>query len=287
MMLRRGPATTRAAWGWISLAGYARGSASPSRISPRASALSLAGDQEDDGPRRVYDGDGERDAGGVQLQYGVRHDPAVVDLEGRGLGEEARGVAVGARCRAGSGRTVERHRSGRTSATPLRRPPPPPPAAARPASCGRSRRGRGRGAPRWPSGSSSPRGRGHGPLVPEEDVDLVPVDPVRVVAGQDLVGRLRGRAAGERDGETATLLDGLLGPGREVARGGLRRALRGSRRRGRSQVEDLHGRAQRRLRRPRRARGSAAPPRPGRRGRRSRGGRCARRGVPLRASRWC
>ena len=61
-----------------------------------------------------------------------------------------------------------------------------------------------------------------GALVAEEEVDVAPVYSVSVVAGQDLVSRLRGRAPGEHDGEATALVDGLPGPGGELAGGGLR-----------------------------------------------------------------
>jgi hypothetical protein len=59
-----------------------------------------------------------------------------------------------------------------------------------------------------------------GSLVTEEDVDPAPVYPVGVVSGQYTVHSLRCRAAGEHDGETPALLDGLPGLRRELARGG-------------------------------------------------------------------
>src|SRR5215212_9789413 len=62
---------------------------------PECFGLVFACDEKDDGPRRVYDGDGERDAGGIQPGHWVRIDPSVVDLEGLRLGEQARRVAVG------------------------------------------------------------------------------------------------------------------------------------------------------------------------------------------------
>jgi hypothetical protein len=58
---------------------------------------------------------------------------------------------------------------------------------------------------------------GHGTLVAEEDVDPAPVEPVGVVSGERPVGRLRGRAAGERDGEAAAFVYRLFGSGGEVA----------------------------------------------------------------------
>jgi hypothetical protein len=58
--------------------------------------LVFSRDEEIHGQRRVYDRDGQRDAGGFELEHGVRDYPAVVDLERRGLGEEARGVTVAA-----------------------------------------------------------------------------------------------------------------------------------------------------------------------------------------------
>src|SRR5215213_1341105 len=62
--------------------------------------------------------------------------------------------------------------------------------------------------------------RWHTPLVPKEDVDLAPVYPVHVIAGQDPVHGLRCRAACEHYGETSALLDDLIGPGRALACGG-------------------------------------------------------------------
>ncbi len=60
-----------------------------------------------------------------------------------------------------------------------------------------------------------------GPLVPEEDVDFAPVEFVGVVAGERLIGPLRGRAAGERDGEAAAFVYRRFGPEDEIAGGSL------------------------------------------------------------------
>src|SRR3712207_107084 len=68
--------------------------------------------------------------------------------------------------------------------------------------------------------------RRDGPFVPKEDVNLAPVEPVGVVAGEYLVGCLRGRAAGERDCETISLGYRCFGLRCEVAGGSLGELLR-------------------------------------------------------------
>jgi hypothetical protein len=182
--------------------------------------LVFACGEKDDGPGRVYDRNGQRDTGGIELRHGVGHDPAVVNLERRGLGEKARGVAVAADAEQDQvepwkllspEELPQLHFIGRCRL--IRRQLAPHPVDAPDRNV----------VEECLAGHAVVRvfvvGRDV-TLVPEEDVDPAPVYALGVVAGQDPVRRLRGRAAGEHYSETATLIDGLLCLRRELPRGG-------------------------------------------------------------------
>src|SRR3712207_2643052 len=192
---------------------------------PQGPGLALARDQEGYRPGGVEDRGREGEARGLELEHGVGDDPPVGNVERRGLREEAQRVAVlpeAAEDQVEARRTL----------------PEEPPQLLLVGGSGLSGRQLAAhpvdAADRNVVEQSLARHAvvgglvvgAYAPLVSEEDVDAIPIDPAGVVAGQRLVVGPRGRAAREGDGEAATLAYGLLSQGGEVAGGGLGELLR-------------------------------------------------------------
>src|SRR5215213_3700995 len=188
--------------------------------------LALTGDQEGHRPRRVQDRYRKGQPRGPELEHRVGDDPPVGNVESPGLREQAPRVTILPKASEDEVEPRDIIRSEELAQLPL-------------VGCGCLLGGQLAAHPvdasyayvREEGLAGHPVVRvlvigGDGTLVPEEDVDLAPVEFVGVVPGQHLVGGLRGRSSGERYGETASFINGLPGPGGEVARGGLGELLR-------------------------------------------------------------